>query len=519
MRKAFFVIAIILIIVAGTTVMVSADSFAPTGDIDQCRFASTLAVQYDLPNNPAVDYDSEHIFGERSGWIESSYFHDVASISYPDAARFPGTADEVAVPPGTDVELGMFVWNYAGHDVNVKDLQLFTSKPNTDEGDLTRLGATGEYKTIHFNDNRSTRSGKALTIPVNKTYGHRQAYRGEVIYRFTTIQPISIENYTVQPRFSGSNLHLDYSLTLKNNSTYSVCGISIDDTYLAQNIFSQENTCINSGAEREVAYSYEVGKQYENNFSLEGVRVADNNFYQESNSSQYTGITDYYNFPARSLYINRDDEVEGWYGLQPGWGQVSRDLVTVKIIPYVINADRQSINLPEEVQVSKTVTDSDEKQVTDNEAKIGELLTFTVTTVNKGARQEGLLIEDMIDEKYFQLIETSVENIGSNAEIIVPLPTLEANEKHIFTYKVRVVGTNLQEQNEAVNKVSVSNDNVSATAETSTIILGGQVEDNTNNENTPVLYQTGDSLKRTSIVMSVSILTLFLLMLYLYQRI
>ena len=102
-----------------------------------------LGVGYTENLSNAVSYDSGSVVGERSNWIGSHRFTDVATYLYPNAHRLNNKADYVAVPPNTEVSFGTWFYNYSGHDIKVFFVNLFTSRSNYENGDLTKLGSAG----------------------------------------------------------------------------------------------------------------------------------------------------------------------------------------------------------------------------------------------------------------------------------------------------------------------------------------------------------------------------------------
>lgn len=109
---------------------VLADSFYPDGNVDDCNFAIATSVSYkSLPNNCSTNsclaFNNGDVYGESGSYPENHVFTNVADITYPDAHRYRGVADRIGVPPNTQVDVGFFVYNYAGHSITPLSAYLF----------------------------------------------------------------------------------------------------------------------------------------------------------------------------------------------------------------------------------------------------------------------------------------------------------------------------------------------------------------------------------------------------------
>jgi len=211
------------------TTEVNADSFYPSNDALNCNFAMATSVSYrSLPSNSTsaggMSYNSGQVYGASGNYPETHRITDVADITFPDAHRYRGTADRVAVPPNTRIDVGFYVHNYSGHTITAHNGHLFVSRANTDLGDWGRLGAGGSYANvnhIYAGENR-TRSGRRIQTGNIGTYPANPISNtplGRTIYSFTTIQPMQIQSRTASPEFlGGGNLRIRYDLTVRNTS-------------------------------------------------------------------------------------------------------------------------------------------------------------------------------------------------------------------------------------------------------------------------------------------------------------
>ncbi len=403
------------------TALAKADNFYPTGRVNNCQFASTIATQIKSTANVSVNYNSNHLYGSSGNWIQNHTIHDVADINFPNARRYTGVADKVSVPPGTQVQVGLMAWNYSGHEINTDNITFFTSHENPANGDLTRLGAGGSYGTITFDNGQASRSGKNLRLPSLGSFSNRVAHGGRIFYEFTTIQPIQMPIYEVTSQINADKeLLINYKFQIHNNSTYSVCNVRLEQNLVNGTKFDK-TICLNSGAVHNENFTINLGKNIPKNLNIPRLTITDNNRYIESSASRYQNSNDIYNYNARSAYIGRNDSnAPNWYAFQPAWGQVGNDLITIEIIPYWFQSGNKQFTFPNETSLEVTVSDSDEFAVKSNTFELDEEITFNIKLTNTLARLDSSQLKLSIDNQEFTTIN---------------LPPLETDEEFLHEVK------------------------------------------------------------------------------------
>lgn len=413
-----------------------ADSFYPDGDNADCHFASTVAVGYDDVGN-GVNYDPAQISGYSRAWIDSARFTDVATPYAPDAHRYAGIADGVAVPPNTRVSVAFYAWNYTGHNVNVSQVDLFLSKQNQGGG-VSNLGGGGSYGSTSWKIGNVmyTRNGMKTSAYGVGNYADRGNDNGRIIHDFYTIQPITRQNFTATPIWSGANLSIRYDLTLRNNSNYNLCNIRVRDTMPSGQTY--DNTvCINAGQTSTISYTENWGTSYPMSITNNNVRVDDNNTLHEDTAEAMTWSGDNRVETKTSVPFRNDSTNTGWYAPQASWGMQGGELFDVTLIPYWFEGGSASVNLTQNATIIKTVSDSNENNVTHNTAQNRENLTYRVTVTNTDARVTGMRVIDDYDQNYVT-ITNSGGGVDNGDTITWSNITLEHGESRTFTINAKI---------------------------------------------------------------------------------
>ncbi len=300
--------------------VVYADGFNPTGYVPECQLATVLGVQYNSIGGNGVNWNSSDLDGVNGNWIQSHHFTQVADITYPDAHRYPYIADRVAVPPNTRIEIGEWTYNYSGHSVNIDSINLFTSRSNINDGDLTKLGADGNYGSIGMNG-FPTRSGKYISTGFVGNYPNNQSSYGNIIYSFETIQPIQLQSFTATPIWNGANLTVRYTAVIRNVSAYNLCNIRFRDVMPSGAVYDQTH-CINSGQNLTISYDENWGTNYPNTIVNDPATIWDNNWHEETQSGTQPSVMTFDDPTIRPGVVMRDDlgAPSNWNAGQPVWG-------------------------------------------------------------------------------------------------------------------------------------------------------------------------------------------------------
>lgn len=434
------VISVLSTLIAGGFLFapkVSADSFYSTGgDPFYCAFGGTFGVQYSSLGGGGISYNGGDVQGQGAGWMQSTPVNSVTAINGFYGDRYsPGNT--VAVPPNSTVEIGYWAWNLSGHHVNIYGVDLFTSRPNPAEGDITRLGAGGSMATS-CNNVGGCRTGKRIQFGGQGGFGADPAGNsgGRVVYSFTTIQPIQQQSFTATPTYSGGNLTVNYALTLRNTSTYNVGNIRVVDNLPSGGTFDQTFS-FNAGETRTINWSDNMGTSYPGTLT-NNARVYDNNTYSESTARPKSNPFDT-SLDAQAGLIYRDDldAPSGWNAAQGVWASDQFSTFTVRIIPYNFASSNVSLDLAPNIQVEKLVSDSDETNVSANTALNQEEITYTINVSNTGGRSGTYNIVDNYDQNYLSIIDA--DGGTDNGDTITwSIPPMEAGGTTSFSVRARI---------------------------------------------------------------------------------
>lgn len=154
--------------------LVHADEFFPSGQLDKNRYLDTMAFTIsEIPNTGncagCIEYDISRLKGSYSNNILSSI--KIGDITYPDIhyglVRSPGLYDTVSVPPFSKVDFIYLYKNDANEAVNITELGVFLGVSNHD-GAYQLLDIDTEYRGVLF---------KLPTIQ-DMRYGNLKMYEG-----------------------------------------------------------------------------------------------------------------------------------------------------------------------------------------------------------------------------------------------------------------------------------------------------------------------------------------------------
>lgn len=440
-----------------TTQPVYADSFYPSGNVGGCRVATVVGVQYNSIGGNGVNWNSSHVEGVSGNWVQSHRFTEVADITYPDAHRYPYIADKVAVPPNTRIEIGSWSYSYADHGVNIDAIHFFTSRVNPSEGDLTRLGAGGANGTINMNG-FPARSGKYITTGSLGYFPDRADMNGQVMYSFETIQPMQVQSFTATPQWNGENLTVQYDLQLRNVSTYNLNDIRVRDVMPSGAVYDQTHN-FSAGQSRTISYSENWGTSYPTSIVNDPATIWDNNWHEETQSATQPSIVTFDDPAIRPGVVMRDDlgAPANWNAGQPVWGQVERPPVIVTLIPYWFNSGQVRLDVPPNLTVSKTVSDTDETNVESNDTRPDEEITYDITVKNIGGRADNVVITDDYDQDLIVILDSDGGSDDGDT-ITWNLPELQHSETINYTIRAKTTAPLAHGTHQAPNTVTVESD-------------------------------------------------------------
>lgn len=442
-----FLIAAMLLF--GRIGVAHADSFYPSGDTAYCQFAQGISLSYSsLPiagTGPGeMYYDLGLVRGEGDGFPGSHNIFDIAEVRYPNARRYNGVADYIAVPPNTIADFGLFVFNFAGHDVSLRESQLFVSRQNPSDGDLMRLGAFGIPQSLSFLyfGTDVVREGYAVRVPPIGTWGQsswEDPPLGVTIARFKTLQPIQITARNVRTTFGGDGrLHLLILTTVANTSTYSLDNVHIEETLPNGEIWSQVFDFEPHGA-KYLRYGVDMGLSYALDFDVGPIIATDPNSHTESIGIGSGSVHTY--DPENRVFMGLRDDLPavGWYDYQPDMPPVPEgDFLTVELLPYEVRSEITEVSVQPELQVLKLVSDSDEELVEHSESQPGEEITYTINVSNTGARARNIEIIDSYDTNYLELVDSGVFEAIGQGVLRHNISEIHANQEESYELKFKI---------------------------------------------------------------------------------
>jgi hypothetical protein len=441
-----------------------ADSFYPSGDGSYCEFAQTVALSYtDLPDSGKnnVFYDVDLVKGQKGDFFAKSTFFDVGEIRYPNARRDNNVADYVALPPGAIARLGMFIFNYSGHPVTLQSGFLFVSQNDASKGNLNNVGAKGQWIETSFisQGTRITRKGYAYQLGNLGTWqasSWSNPPRGIVLREFETIQPIHIVDRNVEAKVRGESLFLDVNLILRNVSSYDLADIKIRDELINSYVF-EKTINISKNQEKEINYSQEIKNDYPLSFKISPVHIYDPNSHVESAGiGADSGFTK--NPDTKILLTHRGDvgAPSTWSGMQGDFAALPRgDFISIELLPYEIRSRSVKIELAPDLEVHKTVSCDDIHFASEVTCHATGSKFFKIIVKNNGARAEDFVLRDIMDDSMIQYLENHDFIKNSSGDLDLTIDQLHNNKKVEFTFEIKLIDPNIEEDIRLVNDVYI----------------------------------------------------------------
>jgi uncharacterized repeat protein (TIGR01451 family)/fimbrial isopeptide formation D2 family protein len=172
---------------------------------------------------------------------------------------------------------------------------------------------------------------------------------------------------------------------------------------------------------------------------INNARVYDNNTYSESTARPKSNPFDT-SLDAQSGIIYRDDlgAPAGWSAAQGVWASDQFSTFSVSIIPYNFATVDASLDVGPNIEIEKSVSDSDETNVASNTALNEEEITYTIEATNTGGQSSTFNITDNYDQNYLQIIDADGGTDNGNT-IVWSVTPMAAGETRTFTVRARII--------------------------------------------------------------------------------
>ncbi len=377
---------------------VEADTFYPEADGTDCDFAyaESLTVS-SLPATDVVGYNVSQLVGiVDSDWISTHTLDSIATISYPYSQRDIGIKDRVAVPPGSVVDIGMFVYNHSGHRVEVKRGYLFLSK-NDGTGDFSKLGADGYTDTdviFTLRGHDMVKDGKVVELGNLGSYNNHHypgsLAKGIKIYSFEVEQPLRFVSQNIDYSFnSKKELLVEIKVEVENVSPY-----NLNNIFYKHRDFSR----IESFASNEVKmyeYEFNLGNSYNSSVNLGNIFIEDPNTQTECIVEGRDWSDRGYNPDHWTLILARTDAnaSTGWTGNQGEWPtRPSGDSMCVTRIPYSFQSEEVRLDLDSELNLETFLSSGKYENLKKLEVNLDNIFEVDLNLTNTGARANNVKI-------------------------------------------------------------------------------------------------------------------------------
>lgn len=389
---------------------VLADSFYPLKDTKNCEMIGVMGIEYVENSQNNVLYNVSEVGGEKTPWIRTHSFLDLATPLYPDAHRYSNIADFVSVPPNTQINYGVWFYNFSNHDIHVKNVDIASSLLDFDAGNITRLGALGTLKNVSFLFNGQTynRYSRYNTVLWDKIYKNEINYLGQVIYSFTTIQPLKVLNSSYVISFEDQQPVIMYRVNIKNSSEYMLCGLSVTD-WVGGIRARIPSFCIGPNFEKEIEYSFVLDRYSEGEIRNQGAMLEDPNRHIEYITTPQSGNLDRGRDTFPFIFSRNDSSDSSWYANQPGWGETGRGM-GVELIPYSLQIPSDTYLIVPEIESEINVSDSDEVEVVSNTIQYPGEQTISIKIRNSGGYVKNGIVSVGFDAIAFELEDEAIES-------------------------------------------------------------------------------------------------------------
>lgn len=363
-------------------------------------FNSIIGIGYDDSFlDKRVTFNGNELKGLKNEQLELLKYEDLSL----NGERKNNFAEYLKIPPSTVVSF--FLWVENRHDSNVElfDIDLYLSRTNPISGDLTRIGAVGDWYnvTYEFQGNTYIRNSKVVKIVLNKTFDNQSTQFPDKIYEFVVTTPIKIEEISFKLRKVDSSYDVDFKIVIDNTSGLKLCNILLEQSDIEFCIEPYERKIV-EWTEKSVSKSFE-----------RSITISDPNRHYLSTTSQMLDYLDF-NPETNPGILNTS------IGQFPIKGELIKNL-TVELLPYKINSDVIKITIPK-------------KQI-DKEDKRDSVKTL-VTKRPKFEFEKNSIIGSKIKPKNNEVLATKIIHSESKE----PLKDNKNNKKYLITLIV-VTGT------------------------------------------------------------------------------
>lgn len=356
-------------VISLTPKTVKADYFYPSGDTVNCNIAQSTSITVNrLPENidkdDSISYDSHLVVGQYVDFPQNHTITDIADITYPDARRYLGVADRVSAPPDAVLDVGYFVFNYSGHQVDVVNGYFFFSK--TDQlGDWGRFGINGPTRSVSYliNGTWVNKVGKTIykenwgSWPVSS---FSAPPRGTLIGQITLGEQIQYDTTGVSYEINeSSEIVANITVIVKN-----IAGYDLTDLEYRHGTFSEQFALSKNGEAgdtKEINYSLNLGRNYGRQIDIGRPAIINNSQHTECllEAGQNWNST---NPDTRSIVTFRSDQNAGsWLGSQIDLNtEPSGDSMCITMIPYTKHLKSLYIDVLPQLSSEITLSDNDE---------------------------------------------------------------------------------------------------------------------------------------------------------------
>ena len=376
---------------------VRADMFGAAQDTAQCKLGITQSISVSkLPESPSIIYDKSKVVGFNPNFISQTNFNTLANIFYPDAHRYLNIGAEVKAPPLSTIDVGLYWYNFSGHDIFLRNGFLFLS---SNQGDVCRLIKNScSLRTLSFRYNGRVviKTAKGLNVSLNKPIAvNNGTDSGIKIASLQLRQPLKFKNERVSYQYTQAHvLLIFFDVDILNDSDYGLSNVLYEhhakDFYKRRLDFRPHET-------KHVHYFMNYGLDYPLEIDLKQAKVTDFNEKKECIVMGSSSPISYYP-NARMFFVERNDipNYPDWFGFQP-------DLVTepakpnfcINLLPYSVLSSRMNLHLEPDLSIDTFVNNKKAVRL-----KSGDNAQVSINVKNNGARADDMLVKVTLPKNF-----------------------------------------------------------------------------------------------------------------------
>jgi hypothetical protein len=355
--KKFLVFLLIIFSVFFSSHLIYADNFSQTQDYaDNKVFVTTILTIDQLPTDEIhqhyrVEYDVNEVQGlMSSGLGEGISWGNHLAIEGGRYRRKSGVNDYVALPPFSKFAVWAFIKNESGHEVTLRDWQVFSTYQYLEIDGWGMFGIESNLAHVNYKffGIPAVKDGRSVFSPVIVDVADDEIKIAKLV-SLDMNQPLDLQHFEWNPRIvENGDLVVDFLVKVKNIGNYNINSVNF--------VHKDFSLIRNFPVGNEYTYEYQVnyGKNYSSGVNLlESFRISKPTIMNRCAVFPLKDSTGLESRAKSLVYSRNDSGVGDWFGksVDVDW-YVRTGSMCVESIGYWLVGKELEFTPPMDVEVS-----------------------------------------------------------------------------------------------------------------------------------------------------------------------